>query len=79
MLATTTFSVQNINAENSVGYAEISIGFAENIIGFAKNSALFSANPTLIFSLLSDDDASIMFFFASVSKKTHDVVDEGIH
>ena len=29
---TTTFSVQNINAENSVGYAEISVGFAENSI-----------------------------------------------
>ena len=38
---TTTFSGQNINAENSVGYAEISVGFAENSIGFAENSALF--------------------------------------
>ena len=36
---TTTFSVQNINTENSVGYAEISVGFAENSIGFAENSA----------------------------------------
>ena len=45
--AATTFSVQNINAENSVGYAEISVGFAENSIGFAENSALFSAKPIL--------------------------------
>ena len=37
---TTTFSIQNINAENSVEYAEISVGFAENSIGFAENSAL---------------------------------------
>ena len=43
--STTTFSVQNINAENSVEYAEISVGFAENIIGFAENNALFSAKP----------------------------------
>ena len=43
----TAFSVQNINAENSVGYAEISVGFAENSIGFAENSALFSAKPIL--------------------------------
>ena len=40
-LSTTTFSVQNINAENSVGYAEISVGFAENIIAFAENSHSF--------------------------------------
>ena len=47
-LVTTTFSIQNINAENSVGYAEISVGFAENSIGFAENSMGTTTSPSFI-------------------------------
>ena len=49
---TTTFSVQKINAENSVGYAEISVGFAENSALFSAKPILISAYPTLFSALM---------------------------
>ena len=48
---TTTFSIQNTNAVNSVRYAEVSVGLGSAL--FSAKPILFSANPTLISTYLT--------------------------